>query len=301
VAREVKDVLLKYLGAAVPDTFLAALGLDLPRVVEVLPTDVSVLEVRPEQPDLLLRLADGTIAHIEFQTTTDPGDLERFYHYQFAICERFKCLVYTIVVYGPWIKRAATFLDRGSAQYRVRNVYLGQRDAEALVERLQARAAAGELWNAQERVEAILLPLMGRKRPLPVLLEAVAEASAVLPIAERTDVLGSMVGLAYNYLDPGLAEQLLEVLRKMNAFEQLLADQLIQGRAQGRAEGRAEGERAAVIRILQRRFGTVPDTLVGSVAAVQDLERVTMLVDAALEVESLDAFVQALQEPAIRS
>src|SRR5579871_6049460 len=79
VAREVKDLLLKRLAAAVPDTFLAVLGLDLPRVVAVESAELPMLEVRVEQPDLLLRLADGSLAHIEFQTTAGLDDLHRFY------------------------------------------------------------------------------------------------------------------------------------------------------------------------------------------------------------------------------
>jgi hypothetical protein len=46
VVREVKDLLLKRVAAVVPDTFLAALGLDLPKVVEVLPGEALVRAVR---------------------------------------------------------------------------------------------------------------------------------------------------------------------------------------------------------------------------------------------------------------
>jgi flagellar biosynthesis/type III secretory pathway protein FliH len=184
---------------------------------------------------------------------------------------------------------------------------LGERDGEALVARLRERASAGERWSAQEQVEAILLPLMGRKRPLPVLLAEVTEVSGVLAVAERAKLLGTMVGLAYNYLEAGLAEQLLEVLRKMNAFEELIADSILkgltQGRAQGRAEGRVEGraegraerKQEAILEILGKRFGTVPPMLVESLAAVHDPERLTTLLDAALDAESLDAFARAVQ------
>jgi hypothetical protein len=57
--------------------------------------------------------------------------------------------------------------------------------------------------QTQIRKRAVLLSLMGR-RPLPALLAEVVEASAVLPLADRTNLLGLMVGLASIYLEAGL-------------------------------------------------------------------------------------------------
>jgi flagellar biosynthesis/type III secretory pathway protein FliH len=191
-------------------------------------------------------------------------------------------------------------LDRGSAIFRVQNVYLGQRQAEVLVERLQARAAKGERWTAREQVEAILLPLMGRRHSLLALLAEVVEASAVLAKEERSNVLGSMVGLAYNYLEPGKAEQLLEALRKVNAFEELIVDQVLEGRAkghaEGRAEGHAEGEQDAILRVLARRLGTVPMELAAQIRAQQDVQQLEVLLDAALDAEDMATFARLVRQ-----
>jgi len=308
VARDVKDSLLKRLASTVPGDFLATLGLTLPPVAEVLAGELHPLAVRTEQPDLLLRLADASLVHLEFQTTSRAGDLARFYHYHVAISDQYACRVYTVVVYGPGIVSAPMELDRGSAIFRVQNVYLGQRQAEVLVERLQARAAKGERWTAREQVEAILLPLMGRRHSLLALLAEVVEASAVLAKEERSNVLGSMVGLAYNYLEPGKAEQLLEALRKVNAFEELIVDQVLEGRAkghaeghaegraEGQAEGRAEGEQDAILRVLGRRLGTVPMELAAQIRAQQDVQQLEVLLDAALDAEDMATFARLVRQ-----
>jgi hypothetical protein len=127
-------------------------------------------------------------------------------------------------------------------------------------------------------VEAVLLPLMGRRRPLPDLLAEVAEASGVLPPSERV-----------------------EVLRKLSAFEELLADYIIKSRTQGIAEGRAGGKQEAVLEILGKRFGAVPEALSGEIAAVHDPDRLTALLDAALDAESLDAFARTLRGASTRT
>jgi hypothetical protein len=61
VSREAKDILLKYIADALRGDFPAALGLDLPPIVEPLPAELPTLEVRAEQPDRFYRLADTTI------------------------------------------------------------------------------------------------------------------------------------------------------------------------------------------------------------------------------------------------
>jgi predicted transposase YdaD len=300
VAREVKDILLKRLAAAVPDSFLAALGLDLPPVTGVLPAELPVLTVRATTPDLVLRLADGSLAHLEFQTTSAATDLRRFYRYHVALSEHYDCPVHTIVLYGPGIRQVPTTLDRGSMHYQIRPLYLGQRDGEQVVARLRARSERGERWTAAEHVEAMLLPLMGRQRPLPLLVTEVAAASAVLPHAERLDLLGSLLGLAYNYLETGTAEQLLEALHTMNVFEELIAESVLRGRVEGRVEGRQEGmvagRQQAVLHALRKRFGALSPILDQQIEALRDEQRLILLFDAALDTESLEAFDRLLGE-----
>jgi len=112
IVREAKDILLKRLAQSLRGTFLAGLGLDLAPIVEVLPAELPILEVRVQLPDLLFRLADGNILHVEFQSTVSAGDLRRFSRYNYAVGEHYAVsnqeplLVYTAVLYGQGISQA---------------------------------------------------------------------------------------------------------------------------------------------------------------------------------------------------
>jgi hypothetical protein len=81
--------------------------------------------------------------------------------------------------------------------------------------------------------------------------------------------------LAYNYLEPTLGEQLLEVLRMANALEKLIEDTLVRGQEEGRAEGEMVGFRKAVRHAIERRFGQVPPALDARLATADEptLER----------------------------
>ncbi|HWE60879.1 MAG TPA: hypothetical protein VHB98_04140, partial [Chloroflexota bacterium] len=166
VSREAKDILLKYIADALRGDFPAALGLDLPPIVEPLPAELPTLEVRAEQADRFYRLADLSILHLEFQMTVAEGDLRRFYDSQYVAGKHHNTEVYTVVIYGAGITSAPQTLRRGSATYTVRQVFLGTQDGEAVVARLRERVAAGEPITAEERVRLMLLPLMRQQRPL---------------------------------------------------------------------------------------------------------------------------------------
>ncbi len=290
VAREAKDILLKRLAQSLRGIFVAGLELDLPAIVEVLPAEVPILEVRAEFPDLLFRLADGSILHIEFQTTRSPDNLRRFSNYSFAVSEHYKAEVYTIVIYGPGISEAPSMFPRGSHVFTVRNIYLGLRDGEAVVARLREAVAHGEELSPAEQLDVMLLPLMEQSRPLSDVLAEVASLARTLPQPERDEVIGTMVGLAYNYLEPGMAERLLEVLRMANALEDLLVDTILRGREEGRVEGRVESTREAILGFLAARFGPVPSALQARIEHIDDLERLKSLVHAAGVVASLEEF-----------
>src|SRR5689334_16143180 len=89
VSRLSKDIILKRIVEGLGGDFFARFGLDLAPIVEALPTELPVLEVRGQRADLLFRLADGSIVHLEFQTTRKAADLLRFFLYNLAVYEHY--------------------------------------------------------------------------------------------------------------------------------------------------------------------------------------------------------------------
>jgi len=215
---------------------------------------------------LLCVPADGTILHPEFQTTLDPEGLRRFSRYSFAA-----------------------------------SVFLGKLDGEAVVARLRERIAAGESPSEGERTRLKLLPLLGQSRPLAEVLAEVAGLARSLPRAEREDIIGTMVGLAYNYVEPGFAGLLLEVLTMANSLESLIADTLVRGRAEGKAEGIAEGiavgRQATILDLLSERLGPLPDGLRGELAPILDGPALGRLLVAASTAGSLEEFRSTVRNP----
>lgn len=99
-------------------------------------------------------------------------------------------------------------------------------------------------------------------------------------------------------------EKLLREVQKMieqegleldSAFMQLWQQKVLDAHEEGHEQGLQEGEIRMLYRVLERRFGTIPDTLREQLAqsTTTDIEA---LVDVALTVESLDVFMAQVRD-----
>ena len=297
VSRLSKDLLLKHVVGGLRGDFLSRFGLPYAPILMSLPTDLPMLEVRGRQTDLLFRLADGNILHVEFQMRNKPADLFRFCNYNLAVAEQyFPSLVFTLVLHGPESSGARDSLDTGSNLFSMRNVLLGKEDGEAVLRRLKEKRARGESLDARDRLDLILLPLMGRHRSIEALLTDVAEVAGSLPRAEQEQTVGALVGLSYHYVDEAFSVALLEALKMTNALQSLLEDTaargIEQGVAQGVAQGKAEEARRLLRLTIAQRFGAIPAALERRIE-LADLGTLDRMFEQSLNASSIEAIEQA--------
>jgi predicted transposase YdaD len=66
-----------------------------------------------------------------------------------------------------------------------------------------------------------------------------------------------------------------------------------EGEAKGRAEGEAKGRAAAVIKVLEARFSSVPQDLADAIRSTTDLDALDRWLPLAALADSLDTFRQA--------
>lgn len=296
------DVIFKQearlLVAALPGHF----GLSLPPIVEQLATDLPRVDIHIEYMDALFRLADGSLLHIEFQTTQRRRDLARFALYVAELINRYRTeKIYTLVIYGAGIDSAPDHLDRGSLVYTVRNVFLGTRDGAAVLRHLQARLASTGTIDEDDRLDMVFLPLMRHDRPMVDVLTDAVEVIRRLPEPVQRQTFAGMLGIGYRSLTgtdlDSLVEKLMSTPTGLRLLDELLerGDRRYQeGRDQGLEQGILRGKREDILRILSLRFPAAPPTLPTRLQAVETAERLDSLLELALTVPSVEAFLGAL-------
>jgi predicted transposase YdaD len=235
--------------------------------------NVELPRVQMPRADIVVRLADGTILHIEFQSTNSWRIGFRQGFYGLALAEKYRCKVPQIVLYvGRRRLTMPNCLDVGSAIVRYDLMDIRELRAEELMNTgnaadlpLAMLAHGGEAALPGIIERAAQLEGDGRRR----LLGQILILSGLRGLPGKVESEMSRMGVV---IDARKNPVLMRYLR--DAREQGLAEGREQGREEGRAigqeEGRARGReeglsrgaipgrRALLVQLLEARFGTVP-------------------------------------------
>ncbi len=318
VAKTGKDLTQKFLSHLFRGRFLGHFGLGEVEVTEAVSTELPVVQVKEQRMDFVFRLEDSSFLHLEFQSTTAPADLRRFLVYDSLLCQRDGCYIRTVVFYSNGITAAEARIDAGSILYWVENVFFADYDGDARLDRLILKAGREPL-TIEDQLDLIFLGHMGSKlTPAERVLEALRLAETIADEKERTDCVGAIIGMGYQFLDEAQQTEIREVAKGMGVpMDDFLADLaedyrlegLAKGLAKGREEGREEGiteglkegRTQSILLLLQSRFGEVPLSLREALGQEQWDDRLAALLLAAANVGSLEEFAARVSEAAAKS
>ncbi len=259
----------------------------------------SVLLTAERRADFLVSFYDEhqqpQLLHAEFQRQIDETNPEanlpfRMGEYALAIRRR----------YGRVPQQVLVLIEDSAAARRVPSVFAeGNVRVSFRVLRLWEQDP-GPILAAGPAALVPLVPLMAGRPEALLALSLDALESQVQSSQERKELLGIAALLASIRTDADVVVGLLRSRAMLNLLEDtplgqlLLAEREARGRAEGEARGRAEGLRQALMRQLQRRFGNMPEDIVQRLLDIHDTERMTTLVDAAIDAQDIQAFRQQL-------
>ena len=128
-------------------------------------------------------------------------------------------------------------------------VYLSDKDADAVLERLHEKKPNGEIFTEEDFAQLALTPLMGSKKErTDVILE-----SLNLSKTERSITAEKVMAMLYTLADKFLEEKDLEEVKEAVAMtrigQMIYDDGVIRGREEGRIAGRVEGQKAGAERM----------------------------------------------------
>ncbi|MGN8887009.1 hypothetical protein [Blautia sp. HCP28S3_G10] len=165
-----KDVLSKTFGENLKNKSFAAYGLKLPKIVEVLPTNLPTVEANELRMDNLFRLEDNSLALVDYESTYSYEDKIKYLNYIVRTLKRnwkegdISPPIRMIVIYTGNIKRDNTQpkLDIGCLQFTVEEIFLSELDAEMIEVQLDEKIRNNEELTEEDEMQLILLPLIYR-------------------------------------------------------------------------------------------------------------------------------------------
>ncbi|MBF0416013.1 MAG: DUF4351 domain-containing protein [Magnetococcales bacterium] len=200
--------------------------------------------IRKRLPDLLVRLKNGNICHLELQSGGDADMHWRMLEYYVFIRRLYPTdqLIQIVLFVGDGEPVFSLGIEEEmlSFRYTVRNI----RDVDCSI------LLASE--SMEENVLAILCRMPDERGTIRKILSRIAN----LGPKAKVDTLEQLVILAgLRKLESVISEEVKEMAISVNVMENDFLKDLFM---KGRWEGRQEGESALLTRQLQRRFGTLP-------------------------------------------
>ena len=285
-----KDLIQTY-----PKDFIRlTFGQDDVEVLDILDTEQNTVETR--YTDSLIRAhiaGKEALVHHEFQTADDPSMPLRMAGYIIRAIERHNLPIYSSVIY---LRRNAGRRDPG---YFIHEISGRPVVMDYTVIRLSEMEGQDILDGGPSGLFPFV-PLM--KRPVGIDSEAwlhhCVDATNALRVDEsiKVDFLGRLMILSGLEYDPSLInrillqEGLMDAIMRESSFTQYI---MKQGIEQGERRSTIE----AILDVLEIRFDlSEAHPLSARIAAIDDLQRLKQLLRSAVQVSSLEAFQQILDE-----
>jgi hypothetical protein len=172
VAYQNKDITCKIFAENFTGKSLKVYGLDAPKVVQVLPTNLPEITANELRIDNLFLLEDGTIAIIDYESDYKESDKLKYLNYIIRVLNRYekeghkRISIRMIVIYTADIvpQEVKTTLDAGNLKFEIEPAFLSQLDSEEIQQRLTRKVINGQTLTDEELMEFIILPLTFKEK-----------------------------------------------------------------------------------------------------------------------------------------
>ncbi|MGE3541256.1 MAG: DUF4351 domain-containing protein [Candidatus Tectimicrobiota bacterium] len=237
------DTTLKTLFHAPPQQLLRLLVGGQAR--EMLTVEYPTVRIR--RPDLVVRLTDGRLYHLELQSDNEAAMPWRMLEYYGLLYQHYGQQPLQHVLYvGEGPMTLSRQIDHTALSFQYQAIDIRTLDGQPLL-----RSTV---------LEDNILALLCRGGATRAVVQHILARIATLPGTARTEALATMLILAgLRRLQPLVHEEAQQMAItldiKNNPF---LHDVFEEGRQEGRQEGQLEGERALIRRQLTSRFGVLP-------------------------------------------
>lgn len=167
IAYQNKDITSKILGENLKNKSFSVYGINIPKIVEVLPTNLPVIEANELRLDNLFLLEDGSLALVDYESTYADVNKIKYLNYIIRTLKRnlqqnhMMKPIRMLVIYTADIEPGQTEakLDVGCLRFQLEEAFLGSLDSTEIENRIRNKIQKKEPLTQEEQMQLIILPL----------------------------------------------------------------------------------------------------------------------------------------------
>lgn len=301
-----KDVVSKWFGETMKNRSLAVYGIDVPKIVDVRPTNLPAIETNEQRMDNLFLLEDGSYAILDYESAYRIGNKIKYAGYVVRLLRRFQkekkhladVKIRIIVIYTADVTRQQTkdTLNVGDVVIYTTEGFLSEIASEEVKARIQHKIEQKQPLDDRDLMELIILPLTykGKENQRRVAQEAINLAIGIEDEKLQEMALAGILSFSDKIIDKKFAEKIGGIL-KMTKVGAYFVREMEESEARGRAEGRAEGRASALLTVLSSK-GKVSEELEKKIQAQTKNDLLDQWLKIAAVVPDIGAFEEQIMQ-----
>jgi len=227
ISKHWKDIIQKYTSGLFRNATLEFYGIKTAKIIELINTELPVVEVAETSTDFIFLLEDNTYLHFEFQTAYNKSDMLRFAEYDLRLYERDKRKIKTVIIYSADVKKSADSLDIGSLIYTPAKIMMYEYDGNAIYTELETKLNNKQDLTDTDMLNLIFLPLMRNSVTKYELAEKSIELSQTIQDKNKRDVcIASAVAFIDKYLNENEKNKIWGLIRMTGTFARLMQKEI---------------------------------------------------------------------------
>lgn len=167
IAYQNKDIASKIFADKFAGKSLKVYGIDLPKIKQVLPTNLPVIQANELRIDNLFLLEDDTFLLLDYESSYRKENKLKYLGYVLRILERynkkygFDMKIYIVIIYTADVTEEKTqdSFDVHSVKMKLEQAFLCKLDSEQIKLSLTTKIRQGKKLTEEELMQYIILPL----------------------------------------------------------------------------------------------------------------------------------------------
>lgn len=218
IAYQNKDIMSKLFGEKFPNVSLRVYGVNTPKIIRVLPTNLPKLKVNELRIDNLFFMEDGSYAIIDYESKYTRKNKVKYLGYVANILQRYidepDFRLRLIIIYTADVTRAQTesLFDIGAVKIEMQQAFLSELDSDKIKERLTNKIRNQEEFTEEELMEYIILPLSykGREKKKETIRELFELSKKIENEETQVFLVAGMIAFADKVVDVQTAKEMKE-------------------------------------------------------------------------------------------
>ncbi len=276
IAYQNKDILSKIFAESLKEKSFSVYGIDLPKIIEVLPTNLPGIQVNELRLDNLFLLEDNSIVLVDYESKFLNNDILGYLDYVCRILKRLGkgwmgVKIRVLILYTSDVEQANDVLDIGCLTFKIEQAFLCGLDTDRFFENIKKKIKCLKKLTDDEKMQMIILPLTvkGKEDKQVLLKEIILLAKEIEDENDRTFIMAGLLTFADKIISSQLAEEIRREIRMLKV-EKIIFEE-------GLEEGIVEGEHRKQIKIAEnmiRAGKTIQEIAEFTEMAIEDILKI---------------------------